>query len=180
MNPWHMKVRFWGVRGSFPTPVARNMGYGGNTTCLEVNLPGGERLILDAGTGIIDLGPSLTNDQELHIFFTHLHWDHLQGLPFFSPLYTPSTSIKLYSSGYCGSLKSGLESQMRRPYFPVDFHHAASQREFVDMGIDPVEVGGATITPFPVFHPNGAAGFRVESAGAVFVFTPLLLPQRRI
>ena len=171
-SSWTLKVKFWGVRGSHPTPVARNMGYGGNTTCVEVRLPDGEVIILDAGTGITELAPSLAHDRDLHIFFTHLHWDHLQGLPFFPPLYSPDISLQLYSSSYCGNLKSGLESQMRRPYFPVDFNHAASKCEFVDMRIDEVKIGGARVTPFPVHHPNGAAGFRVEYDGAVLVFVP--------
>jgi len=172
MHPWNLKVRFWGVRGSVPTPTRRNMSYGGNTTCLELSLPTGEVIILDAGTGITEMGAKEAQDQTLHIFFTHLHWDHLQGLPFFPPLYDPGASIRLYSSNYCGELRHGLESQMRRPYFPVDFHHAASDRKFVDIGIDSVTIGNTTITPFPVHHPNGAAAYRIEAGESVLVFAP--------
>jgi phosphoribosyl 1,2-cyclic phosphodiesterase len=170
MDNWRLKLRFWGVRGSVPTPQPRNMGYGGNTTCLELSLPGGEVVVFDAGTGICDLGPTLMDKPLIHIFFTHLHWDHLQGLPFFAPLYSANTVIKFYSSSYSGELKDGLEAQMRRPHFPVDFERARSRREFIDMGISQVKIGDATITPFPLFHPNGAAGFRIESDGKVIVY----------
>jgi phosphoribosyl 1,2-cyclic phosphodiesterase len=170
MENWRLKLRFWGVRGSVPTPQKRNMGFGGNTTCLELRLPTGEIIIFDAGTGICELGPSLLEEKMIHIFFTHLHWDHLQGLPFFAPLYGPNTVLKFYSSSYCGELKDGLESQMRRPHFPVDFEKARSKREFIDLGIAPARIGSATITPFPLHHPNGACGYRIESEGAVIVY----------
>jgi phosphoribosyl 1,2-cyclic phosphodiesterase len=170
MDHWRLKLRFWGVRGSVPTPQSRNMGYGGNTTCLELLLPTGEVIVFDAGTGICDLGPALMHQPLIHLFFTHLHWDHLQGLPFFAPLYSPNTVIKFYSSSYCGELKDGLEAQMRRPHFPVDFENARSRREFIDLGIAPIRIGSATITPFPLFHPNGACGYKIESEGAVIVY----------
>jgi phosphoribosyl 1,2-cyclic phosphodiesterase len=158
------------VRGSVPTPLPRNMGYGGNTTCIEVLLPTGEVIIFDAGTGICDLGPTLMHQGLIHLFFTHLHWDHLQGLPFFAPLFNPNTVIKFYSSSYSGELKGGLEAQMRRPHFPIDFDNAPSHREFIDLGTSCIKVGNATITPFPLFHPNGACGYRIESQGAVIVY----------
>src|SRR5580765_8520762 len=112
MADWRMKLRFWGVRGSVPTPQQRNMAYGGNTACLEVRLPGGEIIIFDAGTGICELGNTLMEEPLVHIFFTHLPCDHLQGLPFFTPLYNSDLVIKFYSSCYRGELKDGLESQM--------------------------------------------------------------------
>jgi phosphoribosyl 1,2-cyclic phosphodiesterase len=146
------------------------MGYGGNTTCIEVLLPTGEEIIFDAGTGICDLGPTLMHQGLIHLFFTHLHWDHLQGLPFFAPLFNPNTAIKFYSSSYCGELKDGLEAQMRRPHFPIDFENAPSHREFIDLGTSCVKIGNATITPFPLFHPNGACGYRIEAQGAVIVY----------
>ncbi len=170
MDEWRLKLRFWGVRGSVPTPQPRNMGYGGNTSCLELRAPSGEVVIFDAGTGICDLGPTLMREPLIHIFFTHLHWDHLQGLPFFAPLYSAHVVLKFYSSSYCGELKDGLEGQMRRPHFPVDFEKARSKREFIDMGTSPVEIGPIKVTPFPMFHPNGACGYRIESGGASIVY----------
>jgi phosphoribosyl 1,2-cyclic phosphodiesterase len=167
---WRLKLRFWGVRGSVPTPVQRNMGFGGNTASLELQLPSGESIVFDAGTGICELGPTLMTQSLIHLFFTHLHWDHLQGLPFFTPLYNPAASLRLYSSSYSSDLKDGLQSQMSRPYFPVDFENALSKREFVDMETSPIQVGGVKIRPFPLWHPNGACGYRIEAGGAVIVY----------
>src|SRR5882757_9753766 len=95
-------IRFWGVRGSLATPVAANLTYGGNTPCLQVNV-GSEVFLFDAGTGIARFSEHLqaensTDIYAFHLFFSHFHWDHIQGLPFFSPLYQPGTQLSLYST----------------------------------------------------------------------------------
>ena len=174
MHPWRLKLRFWGVRGSIPTPEPQNLGFGGNTACLELRLPGDELFIFDAGTGIRNLGASLHDTgaraQDINLFFTHFHWDHIQGLPFFGPLYDPSSCMRLYSSSYSGELSKSVAGQMAAPYFPVKFDDASSKREFVDLGVDPIRVGELTIHPFCLNHPQGASGYRIESQGAVIVY----------
>jgi phosphoribosyl 1,2-cyclic phosphodiesterase len=165
-----LQLRFWGVRGSFPTPHARNLGYGGNTSCLELWLPGVEPVVFDAGTGICSLGCTLPNAPLIHLFFTHFHWDHVHGLPFFSPLHRAGTHIRYYSARALDSLEGALASSMRSPYFPVDFHSMPSQREYIAVGKQGVQVGPATIRPFPVHHPQGAHAYRIELDGAVVVY----------
>jgi phosphoribosyl 1,2-cyclic phosphodiesterase len=115
---WRLKLRLWGVRGSIPTPVPQNLGYGGNTACIEVRLPGDELFIFDAGTGIRELGLALGGagcGRDIHLFFTHYHWDHIQGLPFFGPLFDPGCALTLYSTRYAYPLQESLAGQMAVP-----------------------------------------------------------------
>src|ERR1700712_5782732 len=120
-----MNVRFWGVRGSTPTPQAENLKFGGNTSCVEISTPSGQCLIFDAGSGIRSLGARLLKDAKgepvhANIFLTHFHWDHIQGLPFFAPIYGAKNDIKFHSGKTGLGLKDTLEGQMAQPYFPVD------------------------------------------------------------
>jgi phosphoribosyl 1,2-cyclic phosphodiesterase len=176
MDSWRLKLKLWGVRGSIPTPDAQNLGYGGNTSCIEIRLPNDDLVIFDAGSGIRNLGgqlqsaPAQSEKQPLHIFFTHFHWDHIQGVPFFGPLYDPARSITMYSACYSGCLPDALAGQMADPYFPVKFAAAGSKRKFIDLGADPVQIGGLTVQPFELNHPQGASGYRIESNGAVIVY----------
>ena len=113
-----MRVRFFGVRGSLPVPGPRTERYGGNTSCVEVVTDGGTRIVIDAGTGIRRLGKELTASEtesegtETHILVSHTHWDHIQGLPFFAPLYRPGSKLVVYA-GHRNSdhLRSILNSQ---------------------------------------------------------------------
>ncbi|HEY6392617.1 MAG TPA: MBL fold metallo-hydrolase [Bryobacteraceae bacterium] len=170
-----MKLRFWGVRGSTPTPLAQNLGYGGNTSCLEIRLSNDDLFIFDAGTGIRDLGMSLNKNpadaaRDIHLFLTHYHWDHIQGLPFFGSLYDPNCSITFYASCYACGLRESLEGQMSTPYFPVALDFAASKKNYVMLGGTPITLGDLTVEPFPLNHPQGAGGYRIESHGAVIVY----------
>ncbi len=174
--PARLTVRFWGVRGSIPTPQAGFLGVGGNTPCVEVQAADGTRVILDAGTGIRPLGYALAAEAagdpgELHVLLSHFHWDHLQGLPFFAPLYTPGQTVRFYAAADVGRLKDFLRGQMCFPYFPVPFGDVAAvtETERLEDGV-PFQVGPLTIQPFPVFHPQGAHGFRIEADGAVAVY----------
>lgn len=171
-----MRVRFWGVRGSTPTPQAENLRFGGNTACVEVRTPSGDCLIFDAGTGIRELGRQLLQEaagEPLHanVFLTHFHWDHIQGLPFFAPLYGAANSVAFYSGKTGRSLRETLEGQMAQPYFPVDFAKVAAQRSFRELDAESaVAVGGATVRSFPLNHPQGASGYRIEAGGGVIVY----------
>lgn len=172
-----MKIKFWGVRGSIPTPERRNSRYGGNTACVEVRLDNGTLIILDCGSGLRSLGRSLERefaDTPLccHVFLTHFHWDHIQGAPFFTPLYKEGNEFFFYSIRRGEKeLKAAIEGQMINPYFPVDTSLLRSTRHFYDLDYDPIGINSAVvIRPAPLNHPQGCAGYRIEADGGVFVF----------
>jgi phosphoribosyl 1,2-cyclic phosphodiesterase len=177
-------VRFWGVRGSTPTVDKATWRYGGNTACLELITPEGGRVILDCGTGLRILGRHLASLEESgkdakpiepHIFVTHYHWDHIQGIPFFSPLYAQQNRFHFYSfrSEYLGrdSLKRVFEAQMAYPYFPVDIGAMSAPRTFAEVsGGDQFDVLGARVTARWLHHPQGCLGFRFETSAGTVVY----------
>lgn len=168
------QLQFWGVRGSIPTPSPENLGYGGNTTCLELHLPGDHVVIIDGGTGARKLGLSLVEKAagaslHLHILMTHFHWDHIQGIPFFAPLYSPANRVTFHSSRTPAEVREILEGQMTHPYFPVKFELLAARREFVHLAGAPLAYESVKVHAFPLNHPQGCSGFRIEAQGAVIV-----------
>jgi phosphoribosyl 1,2-cyclic phosphodiesterase len=174
-NVWRMKLKLWGVRGSIPTPRKENLGYGGNTSCIEIRLPNHEFFIFDAGTGIRELGRALQQTSlhgagDIHLFLTHFHWDHIQGIPFFGPLYDPNCRMNFYATSYACGLHEALAGQMTNPYFPVNFEAVSGNHRFINMGGSPISLGSLTVRPFPMHHPQGAGGYRIESGGASIVY----------
>jgi phosphoribosyl 1,2-cyclic phosphodiesterase len=176
------KLSFWGVRGSTPTVDPATWRYGGNTPCLELVAPDGTQIILDCGTGLRMLGsrwalPNAGHSGEANIFVTHYHWDHIQGVPFFSPLYAEHNQFHFYSfrSKYLGrdSLKQVFETQMAQPYFPVDLSAMCAKRKFQEVeGGDSFKLGENKVTARWLNHPQGCLGFRIETpAGAVVYAT---------
>jgi len=168
-----MNLRFWGVRGSIPTPEANRLRYGGNTTCLEIGCPGEkEAVIIDCGSGLRALGEELLERQvsRIHIMLTHFHWDHIQGLPSFAPLFRPGVEIVFYANRAAHEARNLLETQMAHPFFPLPFAEVGSRTEFrrIECGM-PFQAGSITVAAFPLFHPQGAVGYRVESDGQVLV-----------
>lgn len=168
-----MEVRFYGVRGSIAVSGTR---IGGNTACLEV-MSQGHRLILDAGTGIRALGETMMREGPIphraSLFFSHLHWDHVQGFPFFTPAYLPSTELTLYGPGANGAreLESVLANQMQPPNFPVPLSTMRSKMKFAAaLSGQPIETGPFRVTPFEVPHPNGCLAYRIEADGHSFVY----------
>ncbi len=172
------KLNFWGVRGSTPTVDPGTWRYGGNTPCLELEAPDGPRFILDCGTGLRMLGnrwtaPSGEKSQRTHILITHYHWDHIQGVPFFAPLYVEQNEFEFYSfrSKFLGpdSLKQVFEAQMAVPYFPVDMSVMTAKRKFHEVdGGESFTIGENKITTRWLNHPQGCLGFRIETpAGTV-------------
>ncbi len=170
------QLKFWGVRGSTPTPVISNLKCGGNTSCVEVRTSTGESVIFDAGSGIRNLGQQLLQEAagapiDVKIFLTHFHWDHIQGIPFFAPLYGPKNRVAFHSSKKALPLIETLEGQMAQPYFPVSFSQVSSKRDFNEIEENEVvTVGNLKIHAFPLHHPQGAAGYRIEADGAVIVY----------
>ena len=172
-NPFRLQVKFWGVRGSIPTPQAENLQTGGNTTCLEVRGSDGQVLIIDGGSGLRYLGVDLTRAPSgpalsLKILMTHFHWDHIQGIPLFAPLYDPVNEVTFYSDRPPRELREILEGQMANPYFPVKFEHMAARRHFEQIEGE-TRFGELRVRPFPLHHPQGACGYRIETQGAAIV-----------
>jgi phosphoribosyl 1,2-cyclic phosphodiesterase len=170
-----LELTFRGVRGSTPTPRRDCLAFGGNTTCIEFRVAGeDEVLMIDGGTGIINLGESLKQEGRggplsVNVLLTHFHWDHIQGLPFFAPLYDPRNRFRFYSERPTTTIAEILEGQMSRPYFPVPFESLGAHREFVDTRGQEIRLGDLHIRSFPINHPQGACGYRLEANGAVVV-----------
>ncbi len=174
------KLSFWGVRGSTPTVDPATWRYGGNTPCLELLAPDGTQMILDCGTGLRMLGsrwagPNGGQKRETHFLVTHYHWDHIQGIPFFSPLYAEQNEFHFYSfrSEFLGrdSLKQVFETQMAQPYFPVDLSAMNAKRRFQEVADgDAFFIGENRISTRALNHPQGCLGFRIETPAGVVVY----------
>ena len=169
-----MRIKFWGVRGSTPTPHRENMRYGGNTSCVEVQLGSG-RYIFDCGTGFRALGQHLTRQSaeggiSAHIFVSHFHWDHIQGFPFFRPLYDEQNRFDFHCSARTHSLKSVLEAQMSAPYFPVGLPEMRAQRRFHDIEEGRLSLDEMVVQTMWLNHPQGCMGFRLETREGVFAY----------
>ncbi len=161
-----MRIVFRGVRGSLPTPYSENLEYGGNTACVEVRSSSGDILALDGGTGLKDMGVSLIEEFgrkgfDVEVLLSHYHWDHIQGIPFFDPLFSSGNSIRFFGPG--PKLEKVLAGQMGAPYFPIDFYQTGSRKEFIPVESAPFTIGTLSVHPFGLNHPQGATGYRLES-----------------
>jgi phosphoribosyl 1,2-cyclic phosphodiesterase len=168
---------FWGTRGSIPTPGASTVRYGGNTPCVEVRAPDGALVILDAGTGIRALGDSLMrraagDPVSGDIFLSHAHWDHIQGLPFFAPLYERGNRFRIWTdSAAAAEIERAVRAQMSAGVFPVRFDEIEAVMEFRSLN-GTHSAASYAIDTLPVRHPGGALGFRL---GAPADRTPRLV-----
>jgi phosphoribosyl 1,2-cyclic phosphodiesterase len=164
-----LRLKFLGVRGSYPTPAANRLRYGGHTTCLEVSSGSGDRLFIDAGTGITDAVAPAVADERLHVLITHFHSDHIQGLPFFAPMFRAASRITFYTGEDPVAARRLLEAPMSAPYSPALEFMAASRDHARIEAANPLTCGGIVVHPFRLHHPQGAWGYRIESEGASIV-----------
>lgn len=201
-----MQIRFWGVRGSVPTPLmpskirskvssvaervaSRDIAdqesrerflsslpeyifsaVGGNTSCVEIGTGEDARFIFDAGTGIRELGLEMMSARKassVHLFFSHFHWDHIQGLPFFAPAFDPRNQISFYSP--VREFRSILEGQMREPYFPITMSEMKAEKRFLQLR-EPVKIGGVSIAFRAMNHPGGCYSYRIEEKGLKVIY----------
>ncbi len=184
-----MRARFWGVRGSIAVPGPTTNRYGGNTSCVEVAVDGMDPIIIDAGTGIRRLGKELVGAAgglgegrgAAHLLISHTHWDHIQGLPFFAPLYTPGNQLHVYARKRDTHLRAVFSSQTESPYFPVPLDEMRAAVTFHELGdsqrfsIGPVEVRCTRLN-----HPWIALAYRLEHAGRSLVYASDTAPFREI
>ena len=172
-----MNVRFWGVRGSIPCPGETTAKYGGNTACVEVYIESlDRRIIIDAGSGIRELGNKLISDGNgngrlrAEIFLTHTHWDHIMGFPFFAPIYSPSSEIKIYGPVTYEeeTLKDVLSGQWSYRYFPVRHEELSARLEYIDLKEGEYDLGqGIRLQTKYLNHPLLCLGYRFEFNGKV-------------
>jgi phosphoribosyl 1,2-cyclic phosphodiesterase len=166
-------VRFWGVRGSIATPGPATAEVGGNTSCVEVRC-GDELIVLDAGTGLRALGDELVRRGEKRgeLLLSHLHWDHIQGLPFFVPLYVPGTELTVRGPAWGdGGLAGALRRQMSAPGFPVELGDVSARLRFEELRPrSQFECGEARITAAKLNHPGGVLGYRIEYRNRSIVY----------
>ncbi|MCX8029016.1 MAG: MBL fold metallo-hydrolase [Brevinematales bacterium] len=159
-----MIVKFWGVRGSIPVPGLHTAVYGGNTSCIEIK-NGEDIFVIDAGSGIRLLGDSIKSNlqkYEINLFLTHTHWDHIQGLPFFSPIFDYRYKIIIHGPSMLGKLKNTISGQMGYIYFPVKTDDLASYIEFRELEAEVFRIGDTKISSIYLYHPTACLGYSFE------------------
>lgn len=171
-----MKVRFWGVRGSIPVPGPKTVKYGGNTSCIEIRGDKNEIIILDAGTGLRELGNFLiANDLKngplkLNILLSHTHWDHIQGFPLFGPAYIPTTEITFRGPvNFSGPLSEIVAGQMNYSYFPIKLDELKAKINFIELQEDTFNIGPFNVTTKYLNHPLLTLGYRIKYNNKVVV-----------
>ncbi|HTR56429.1 MAG TPA: MBL fold metallo-hydrolase [Kofleriaceae bacterium] len=182
-----MQISFWGVRGSYPVPGAATVRYGGQTSCVEARTASGECLIVDAGTGMRALGNKLVRESggapgQYHVLLSHVHWDHIQGLPFFSPAYIPGTRISVYALlTAANELDQVIGGITRHEFFPMPLEAVPAQFQFhqVEPGVDFV-IGAFHVTPIALNHPFGSVGYRIDADGQSWAYVADTAPFDRV
>jgi len=170
-----MRIRFWGTRGSLATPGPTTLRYGGNTSCVEARSDDGTLIVLDCGTGAHRLGLALMAEAKHpvhgHLLITHTHWDHIQGFPFFAPVFAEGSQWDLYAPGGLGErLEAILSAQMQHPYFPVTLAQLAATIRYNDLGEGALAIGGVRVAAQYLNHPALTLGYRLEADGVSVVY----------
>lgn len=169
-----MKVTFFGVRGSIPTPGPKTARYGGNTPCVILESDDGQKLILDAGTGL-RLASSEFDDYNdtIHLLLSHHHWDHLQGFPFFTPIFKKGTNLTIYPGSTTLKHDTAILDQMSKSYFPVKFYQLPSTITIKKTNFsvdDGVEIGDFVIQSMDMNHPDGGSAYRILCDDQILVY----------
>jgi len=169
-----MKITLWGTRGSLASPGPETIRYGGNTPCVEVRGRGGTLLVLDAGTGMRRLGATIdAGTRRVDILLTHLHMDHIQGLGFFSPLYTPGLEIHVWGpASATRDLGARLALYLSPPLFPVSLRDLPCRWHLHNVPLGRFEIGGLQIDAALVCHPGPTVGYRIAEDGASMAYLP--------
>jgi CheY-like chemotaxis protein/phosphoribosyl 1,2-cyclic phosphodiesterase len=179
-----MRIRFWGTRGSLAKPGPDTVRYGGNTSCVEVRAADGTLIVLDCGTGAHDLGQALLAPGERprrgHLLISHTHWDHIQGFPFFAPLFVPDSEWDVYAPrGLSRSLEATLAGQMQYTYFPITLGQMGATIRYHDIEEGAFEAGGVRVVARYMNHPAITLGYRLEADGVSLVYATDHEPHSR-
>ena len=171
-----MRIRIWGCRGSLAAPGSETVRYGGNTSSVEVRLNDGTLLVMDAGTGIRDLGINLAKQEPVkvvHLFLTHLHLDHVEGLGFFSAIWDPEVELHIWGPpSSLRSLEDRIGKLMSPPLFPVHLGDVPCRPIFHDANDQDLQIGSATVSVQAVTHRGSTVGYRIEDGGRSFAYIP--------
>ena len=168
-----MKVKFWGARGSVPVSGRQYNVYGGSTACVELRSQKDDLIIIDAGTGIRTLGKELikASHNNFTMFFTHSHWDHVIGFPFFAPIYRKGTKIRMLGCSFSSDpVREIVAKTMQPPGFPVKFSEISAKFEFASVCSTGWEIGPICIVPIELSHPNQGLGYKFREDGRTFIF----------
>jgi phosphoribosyl 1,2-cyclic phosphodiesterase len=182
-----MQITFWGVRGSYPVPGAATVRYGGQTSCVEARTDTGECVIVDAGTGLRALGNKLAREAngapgQYNVLLSHVHWDHIQGLPFFSPAYIPGTQISIYALlTAANELDQVIGGITRAEFFPQPLASVPAHFQYnqVEPGVA-LAIGSVQVTPIALNHPFGCVGYRMDGDGSAWAYVSDTAPFDKV
>jgi len=170
-----VRITIWGCRGSLATPGPDTLRFGGNTSCVAVELSDGTLIVLDAGTGIRNLGLRLAGGgaREIHLCLTHFHLDHVEGIGFFAPLFDPRTELHIWGPPSTErSLEQRVSLYLSPPVFPLALSDIPAQLRFHDVPEEPWRIGDADVFATEVSHPGTTIGYRLAENGSVFAYLP--------
>jgi ribonuclease BN (tRNA processing enzyme) len=168
-----MIIKCWGSRGSIPVSGKEYLKYGGDTTCLEIRTKSDDIIAVDAGTGIRRFGNKLADEKayNIHFLFTHAHWDHLMGFPFFKPLYFERAKFQMHGCPFHSQfVEAILSTVMAPPNFPVKYDDIKAQMTYEKACPQEFNIGSVSVMPIPISHPNGGSGYKFVEDGKTFVF----------
>jgi phosphoribosyl 1,2-cyclic phosphodiesterase len=170
-----MRITVWGSRGTIASPGPETVGYGGQTSCISLELADGSLVILDAGTGIRSFGMSLgpEHPRRIDVLISHLHTDHIEGLRFFQPFWDPSVEFHIWGPpAPLRSLQQRIAPFFAPPFFPVHLRDVPSRPEFHEVGAEPWTIGSAVVSAALIKHPGPSVGYRIEDGGGTLAYLP--------